>query len=164
MVELVVHSVMLDPVSQMPIVVLKVKESEDEFLPIWIGPFEADSIVRHLQSIPSQRPMTYELTRSIIENLGAKLLKVIISDLRDNTYFAELHVEHEGRKLVLDSRPSDAINLAIRLNAPLFAKEHVLEKSKISKTDAQQEDEEEKEKLKEWLENLRPEDFDKGLS
>ncbi|MCS7084164.1 MAG: bifunctional nuclease family protein, partial [Aquificaceae bacterium] len=76
-----------------------------------------------------------------------------------------LHVEHEGRKLVLDSRPSDAINLAIRLNAPLFANEHVLEKSKISKTDAQQEEEEdEKEKLKEWLENLRPEDFDKGLS
>ncbi|MDW8237532.1 MAG: bifunctional nuclease family protein [Aquificaceae bacterium] len=122
MVELVVHSVMLDPVSQMPIVVLKVKESEDEFLPIWIGPFEADSIVRHLQSIPSQRPMTYELTRSIIENLGAKLLKVIISDLKDNTYFAELHVEHEGRKLVLDSRPERCHKLSHSPQCPTLCK------------------------------------------
>ncbi|MEN3034039.1 MAG: bifunctional nuclease family protein, partial [Aquificaceae bacterium] len=162
-----VHSVMLDPVSQMPIVVLRVKESDDEFLPIWIGPFEADSIVRHLQSVPSQRPMTYELTRSIIQTLGAKLQKVVISDLKDNTYFAELHVEHEGKHLILDSRPSDAINLAIRFNAPVFANEHVLEKSKISKFETKQEEEEEeeeKEKLRRWLENLRPDDFTQGSS
>lgn len=84
--------VTLDPVSQMPIVVLKAKDNEEILLPIWIGIFEADSIVRQLQNIEPPRPMTYELTKSIIENMGARLEKVVINDLRDSTYYAELHL------------------------------------------------------------------------
>ncbi|QID33303.1 bifunctional nuclease family protein [Pampinifervens florentissimum] len=160
MIEMVVHGVTLDPVSQMPIVVLKAKDNEEILLPIWIGIFEADSIVRQLQNIEPPRPMTYELTKSIIENMGARLEKVVINDLRDSTYYAELHLLQGNNLIVIDSRPSDAINLALRFDAPVFVEEEVLEKSKVPKP----EEEEEKEKLKEWLENIKPEDFEKGLS
>ncbi|MEJ7553571.1 MAG: bifunctional nuclease family protein [Aquificaceae bacterium] len=160
MIEMVVHGVTLDPVSQMPIVVLKAKDNEEILLPIWIGIFEADSIVRQLQNIEPPRPMTYELTKSIIENMGARLEKVVINDLRDSTYYAELHILQGNNLIVIDSRPSDAINLALRFDAPVFVEEAVLEKSKVPKP----EEEEEKEKLKEWLENIKPEDFEKGLS
>ena len=159
MIEMVVHGVTLDPVSQMPIVVLKAKDNEEVLLPIWIGIFEADSIVRQLQNIEPPRPMTYELTKSIIESVGAKLEKIIISDLRDSTYYAELHILQGNNIIVIDSRPSDAINLALRFEAPIFVEEEVLEKSKVPKPE-----DEEKEKLREWLENIKPEDFGKGLS
>ncbi|MFN7065819.1 MAG: bifunctional nuclease family protein [Aquificaceae bacterium] len=161
MIEMVVHGVTLDPVSQMPIVVLRAKDKEDLILPIWIGIFEADSIVRQLQGVEPPRPMTYELTKSIIENMGARLEKVIINDLRDSTYYAELHLLQGNNLMVIDSRPSDAINLALRFYVPVFVEEEVLEKSKVSKVE---EEEGEKEKLKEWLENIKPEDFEKGLS
>ncbi|MEJ5339650.1 MAG: bifunctional nuclease family protein [Aquificaceae bacterium] len=160
MIEMVVHGVTLDPVSQMPIVVLKAKDNEEVLLPIWIGIFEADSIVRQLQNVEPPRPMTYELTKNIIENMGARLEKVVINDLKDSTYYAELHLIQGNNLIVIDSRPSDAINLALRFDAPLFVEEEVLEKSKVPKP----EEEEEKEKLKEWLENIKPEDFEKGLS
>lgn len=161
MIEMVVHGVTLDPVSQMPIVVLRAKDKEDLILPIWIGIFEADSIVRQLQGVEPPRPMTYELTKSIIENMGVRLEKVVINDLRDSTYYAELHLLQGNNLMVIDSRPSDAINLALRFYVPVFVEERVLEKSKISKVE---EEEGEKEKLKEWLENIKPEDFEKGLS
>ncbi|MCS6998508.1 MAG: bifunctional nuclease family protein [Aquificaceae bacterium] len=158
MIEMVVHGVTLDPVSQMPIVVLRAKDNEEVLLPIWIGIFEADSIVRHLQKVEPPRPMTYELAKNVIESMGARLEKVIINDLKDSTYYAELHILHGNNLIVIDSRPSDAINLALRFEAPLFVEEEVLEKSKVPKP----EEEEEREKLKEWLENIRPEDFEKG--
>ncbi|MEJ7556344.1 MAG: bifunctional nuclease family protein [Aquificaceae bacterium] len=160
MIEMVVHGVTLDPVSQMPIVVLRAKDNEEVLLPIWIGIFEADSIVRQLQNIEPPRPMTYELMKSIIENMGARLEKVVISDLRDSTYYAELHILQGNNLIVIDSRPSDAINLALRFDAPVFVEEEVLEKSRVPKP----EEDEEKEKLREWLENIKPEDFEKGLS
>ncbi len=160
MIEMVVHGVTLDPVSQMPIVVLRAKDNEEVLLPIWIGIFEADSIVRQLQNIEPPRPMTYELMKSIIENMGARLEKVVINDLRDSTYYAELHILQGNNLIVIDSRPSDAINLALRFDAPVFVEEEVLEKSRVPKP----EEDEEKEKLREWLENIKPEDFEKGLS
>ena len=160
MIEMVVHGVTLDPVSQMPIVVLRAKDNEEVLLPIWIGIFEADSIVRQLQNIEPPRPMTYELMKSIIENMGARLEKVVINDLRDSTYYAEIHILQGNNLIVIDSRPSDAINLALRFDAPVFVEEEVLEKSRVPKP----EEDEEKEKLREWLENIKPEDFEKGLS
>ncbi|MDW8096968.1 MAG: bifunctional nuclease family protein [Aquificaceae bacterium] len=158
MIEMVVHGVTLDPVSQMPIVILKAKYDEEMLLPIWIGIFEADSIVRQLQKVEPPRPMTYELAKNIIQSMGARLEKVVINDLRDSTYYAELYILHGNDLIVVDSRPSDAINLALRFEVPVFVEEKVLEKSKVPKP----EEEEEKEKLKEWLENIKPEDFEKG--
>ena len=160
MFEMVVHGVTLDPVSQMPIVVLKSKEEEDVILPIWIGIFEADSILRELQKVEPPRPMTYELMKNIILQMGGVVDKVVISDLRDSTYYAEIHIIQGNNLLVIDSRPSDAINLALRFSAPIFVEESVIEKSRVPKP----EEDEEKEKLKDWLENIKPEDFEKGLS
>ncbi|WP_448584166.1 bifunctional nuclease family protein [Thermocrinis sp.] len=160
MFEMVVHGVTLDPVSQMPIVVLKSKEEEDIILPIWIGIFEADSILREIQKVEPPRPMTYELMKNLILQMGGVVDKVVISDLRDSTYYAEIHIIQGNNLLVIDSRPSDAINLALRFSAPIFVEESVIEKSKMPKP----EEDVEKEKLKEWLENIKPEDFEKGLS
>jgi len=160
MLEMVVHGITLDPVSQMPIVVLKAKDDEETVLPIWIGIFEADSILRQLQNVEPPRPMTYELMKNVITQMGGVVDKVIINDLRDSTYYAEVHVLQGNNLLIIDSRPSDAINIALRFSAPIFVEESVLEKSKVPKP----EEDEEKEKLKEWLENIKPEDFEKGLS
>ena len=159
MLEMVVHGITLDPVSQMPIVVLKAKDDDETFLPIWIGIFEADSILRELQKVEPPRPMTYELMKNVITQMGGVVDKVIINDLRDSTYYAEVHVLQGNNRLIIDSRPSDAINIALRFSAPIFVEESVLEKSKVPKP----EEDEEKEKLKEWLENIKPEDFEKGL-
>ncbi len=160
MLEMVVHGITLDPVSQMPIVVLKAKDDEETVLPIWIGIFEADSILRQLQNVEPPRPMTYELMKNVITQMGGVVDKVIINDLRDSTYYAEVHILQGNNLLIIDSRPSDAINIALRFSAPIFVEESVLEKSKVPKP----EEDEEKEKLKEWLENIKPEDFEKGLS
>jgi Uncharacterized conserved protein len=160
MLEMVVHGITLDPVSQMPIVVLKAKDDDETFLPIWIGIFEADSILRELQKVEPPRPMTYELMKNVITRMGGVVDKVIINDLKDSTYYAEVHILQGNNLLIIDSRPSDAINIALRFSAPIFVEESVLEKSKVPKP----EEDEEKKKLREWLENIKPEDFEKGLS
>ena len=160
MFEMVVHGVTLDPVSQMPIVVLKSKEEDDVILPIWIGIFEADSILRELQKVEPPRPMTYELMKNIILQMGGVIDRVVINDLKDSTYYAEIHILQGNNLIVVDSRPSDAINIALRFSAPIFVEESVIEKSRVPKP----EEDEEKEKLKDWLENIKPEDFEKGLS
>jgi Uncharacterized conserved protein len=159
MLEMVVHGITLDPVSQMPIVVLKAKDDEETVLPIWIGIFEADSILRQLQNVEPPRPMTYELMKNVITQMGGVVDKVIINDLRDSTYYAEVHILQGNNRLIIDSRPSDAINIALRFSAPIFVEESVLEKSRVPKP----EEDEEKKKLREWLENIKPEDFGKGL-
>jgi bifunctional DNase/RNase len=159
MLEMVVHGITLDPVSQMPIVVLKAKDDDETFLPIWIGIFEADSILRQLQNVEPPRPMTYELMKNVITQMGGVVDKVVINDLRDSTYYAEVHILQGNNRLIIDSRPSDAINLALRFSAPIFVEESVLEKSRVPKP----EEDEEKKKLREWLENIKPEDFGKGL-
>jgi len=159
MLEMVVHGITLDPVSQMPIVVLKAKDDDETFLPIWIGIFEADSILRELQKVEPPRPMTYELMKNVITQMGGVVDRVVINDLRDSTYYAEVHILQGNNRLIIDSRPSDAINIALRFSAPIFVEESVLEKSKVSKP----EEDEEKKKLREWLENIKPEDFEKGL-
>jgi len=159
MLEMVVHGITLDPMSQMPIVVLKAKDDDETVLPIWIGIFEADSILRELQKVEPPRPMTYELMKNVITQMGGVVDKVVINDLRDSTYYAEVHILQGNNRLIIDSRPSDAINIALRFSAPIFVEESVLEKSKVPKP----EEDEEKKKLREWLENIKPEDFEKGL-
>lgn len=159
MLEMVVHGITLDPVSQMPIVVLKAKDDDETFLPIWIGIFEADSILRQLQNVEPPRPMTYELMKNVITQMGGVVDRVVINDLRDSTYYAEVHILQGNNRLIIDSRPSDAINIALRFSAPIFVEESVLEKSRVPKP----EEDEEKKKLREWLENIKPEDFGKGL-
>ncbi len=158
MIEMTVHGVTLDPVSQMPIVVLKAKDDDETVLPIWIGAFEANGIAMRLQEVDPPRPMTYELLKTVITELGGTVERVVINDLKDSTYYAEIHILQGNNKLIIDSRPSDAINVALRFGAPIFVAEEVLEKSRVP----EQEEDDEKKKLREWLENIRPEDFEIG--
>ncbi len=158
MIEMVVHGITLDPVSQMPIVVLKAKDNEETILPIWIGAFEANGIAMKLQEVEPPRPMTYDLMKTIITSMGGTVDRVVINDLRDSTYYAEIYIVQGNNTLVIDSRPSDAINLALRFGAPIFVEEEVLEKSEVPKP----EEDEEKKQLREWLENIKPDDFEIG--
>ncbi len=158
MIEMTVHGVTLDPVSQMPIVVLKAKEDEESVLPIWIGAFEANGIAMKLQDVEPPRPMTYDLLKTIITEMGGTVERVVINDLKESTYYAEIYIAQGNNTLVIDSRPSDAINVALRFGASIFVAEEVLEKAEVPKP----EEDEEKQQLREWLENIKPEDFEIG--
>lgn len=129
--EMIVGGLTVDPYTNTPIVLLKDPEGED-VVPIWIGFFEASAIATQLEKVKLARPMTHDLMRNILETLGAKVLRIEVTDLRDNTYFALIHLEFDGEHYEIDSRPSDAIALALRVGAPIFVNEEVIEKSRQS--------------------------------
>ena len=154
-VEMTVKGLTLDPLTNMPIVILKDKEDK-RVLPIWIGLFEANAIALELEKIPTPRPMTHDLIRDVILGLNAIVTKIIVNDLKNNTFYAVIHLSLNGNHIVVDSRPSDAIALALRIDAPIYASTEVVNKARsIDMT----KESEETDQLKEWLENLKPEDF-----
>jgi uncharacterized protein len=153
-----IKGLMLDPSSDIPIVILKDTGSQ-LFLPIWIGVPEAKAIAIRIEGVELPRPMTHDLLRSLLETLGARVEKIVISDLRDNTFYALIHLVRDGQpSLTVDARPSDAIALALRANAPIFVLRSVMEKAQAVDLAAQVSDEE---KLKKWLEEISPEDLGK---
>ncbi len=156
-VEMTVKGLTLDPLTNMPIVILK--DTDDKrVLPIWIGLFEANAIALELEKIPTPRPMTHDLIRDIIGGLDATVSKIVVNDLKNNTFYAVIHIALNGSNVVIDSRPSDAIALALRIDAPIYVSTEVVNKAKsIDMT----EESEDTDQLKEWLENLKPEDFGK---
>ena len=122
-------------------------------LPIWIGPFEANAIAMKLKKIGSHRPMTHDLIHNILKGLESQVLKIVVNDLKENTYYALIHLNRRGEEIVIDSRPSDAIAIALAVDAPIFVSDHVIEKARTIDM------EKDGDQLKEWLENLNPEDF-----
>jgi uncharacterized protein len=159
--EMKITGITVDPFTNTPIVLLKDLE-EKEVLPIWIGLLEASSIATALENIQTPRPMTHDLVKSILESLGVKVVKIEVNDLRDNTYYALIHLEVDGRRLTIDSRPSDAIAIALRTGATVFVEESVIKKS--SKVDLAQQAEKVVGEGGDWeeiLENLGPDDFGK---
>ncbi|MCU0530929.1 MAG: bifunctional nuclease family protein [Syntrophales bacterium] len=161
-VEMKVSGLTIDPLTNTPIVILKDLEGK-RAVPIWIGLFEASAIATELEKISFSRPMTHDLIRDLLKILEAKVLKIEIVDLRNNTFFACIHLNRNGDTLIVDSRPSDAIALALRVNCPIFIDEKVIEKSRnidfAKKVDEL--DKKKTEELKEFLENLPEEDFGK---
>ncbi|HEX6852365.1 MAG TPA: bifunctional nuclease family protein [Candidatus Polarisedimenticolaceae bacterium] len=157
-VEMKVKGLMIDPVSQMPIIVLK-KPDDETVLPIWVGLFEANAIAMQLENIVSPRPMTHDLICSVIDALRATVDRVEITDLRDNTFFALIHLDRAGEKLAIDARPSDAMALALRVRVPIFVAESVLQKS----IQGDEEKGDETERLRRWLEQVDPEDLGKPM-
>ena len=156
--EMLVAGVTVDPMTKSPIVVLRDRESSFA-LPIWIGVFEANAIVLFLEGVELTRPMTHDLLKSVIESSGAHLRKVEITDVRDNTYYAVLHMERGGGAFTVDSRPSDAIALALRCDVPIVVADGVLENAvALEGGDGQAEG---KDKLTELLEKMDPEQFSK---
>jgi bifunctional DNase/RNase len=131
LVEMVVESVRVNLQTYQRVVVLKEKASE-RYLPIWIGNNEADAIVIQLQNVPVPRPQTHDLLKSVIGELGAKVSRVVVNNLENDVFFARVNIDIDGRHLEIDSRPSDAIALAVRVQAPIFADDSVLDKAGVA--------------------------------
>jgi uncharacterized protein len=159
--EMKVAGITVDPFTNTPIVLLKDLEDKD-VLPIWIGLLEASSIATALENINTPRPMTHDLLKNILDNLGVKVLKIEVNDLKDNTYYALIHFDVNKKRLVMDSRPSDAIAIALRTAAPIFVEEAVIKKS--AKVDLTTKSDKVVTDTAEWediLENLSSDDFGK---
>jgi len=151
-VEMKIKGLMIDPVSDMPIIVLKNPEG-DAVLPIWVGMFEANAIAMQLENVIPPRPQTHDLLCSILETLNTRVQRVVINDLRDSTYFAILYLERNGEIYKIDARPSDAMVLALRTNAPILVEEAVLAAS------GEEGESDEAERLRKWLEHVDPEEL-----
>jgi bifunctional DNase/RNase len=156
LVPMSIKGLMLDPVSNSPIVVLK-DEEEKFFLPIWVGIFEANAIALQLENVTTPRPMTHDLLRNMISELDARVTRVVINDLRDSTFFAQIRVIIGERTLELDARPSDAIALALRTEAPIYVAQSVLDQAQTITPDGDDQDE----KVKKWFEQLDNDDLGK---
>ncbi|MBW3564126.1 MAG: bifunctional nuclease family protein [Acidobacteria bacterium] len=150
-----IKGLMLDPVANSPIVVLK-DDADSTYLPIWVGIFEANAIALELESVETPRPMTHDLLKSVLSTLEAVVTRIVIDGLRENTFYAKIHIDSSSRSLTIDSRPSDAIALALRTKAPIFVARSVLDEARTIKPDQASED-----SVKKWLEQMRPEDFGK---
>ena len=154
-VEMKVKGLMWDPVSRMPIVILRNQEG-DSLLPSFVGLFEANAIAQQLDGSLSPRPMTHDLLGNLIGVLQARVDRVVITDLRDNTFFASIHLERNGEKVTIDARPSDAMALALRVKVPIFVEDSVIERSSASGDEGQVD---EAERLRRWLETVDPEEL-----
>lgn len=154
--KMILKGVALDPTTNTPIVILKA-ENDQSIIPIWIGIFEAHSIITELEKIEPPRPMTHDLMKNVMNKLGITIDKIIIDDLNNNTFYATIYLNQNENVITIDSRPSDAIALAIRANSPIYVSSLVLEKSAVILDDVQKGED----ALKSILEQMSPEDFGK---
>jgi bifunctional DNase/RNase len=154
-IEMKIRGLMMDPVTNMPIVVLK-DSGGTAILPIWVGIYEANAIALEIEKVQTPRPMTHDLLRNLLLGLNVRVHKVVVNELRDDTFYALIWMEREGHLMSIDSRPSDALALALRVDCPIFVEEDVLKSSKVSSAVA---DKNSSEELRKWLEGLSDEDL-----
>jgi uncharacterized protein len=161
--EMKVKGVALEPLSNMPLIILR-DEEDTRSLPIWVGLFEANAIALELEKISPPRPMTHDLIKKILESLDARVQKIVVTDVRDKTFYAVIHLRLGHADITVDSRPSDAIALALRVGAPIFVEEEVVDKARTvevaTETEVGTGKGDDPAKIKEWLESLKPGDFD----
>jgi len=155
-VEVRIRGLMMDPSTNMPIVVLK-DVGSDTVMPIWVGIFEANAILIEIEKVSAPRPMTHDLTRDLMHHLNAQLERVVINDLKDDTFFASLWIRQGSESVMVDARPSDAIALALRSDCPIYVSEQVMQSARLSKSG--QPDGPAAEQLRGWLEGLNDEDL-----
>jgi len=163
LIAMAISSLNMDPVTNSPIIILKEIDG-NQTLPIWIGLLEATAIASEIEGVKFSRPMTHDLLKDVMDKTNIKVNKVEICDLKDNTYYAIIHVTRDDETLSIDSRPSDAIAIALRTEAPIFVSDEVLKKSEQIEAARESEPADKSEKGKKWqdiLENLKPEDFGK---
>ena len=156
-IEMTIKGLMVDPITNTPIVILRDKGG-DRVLPIWVGIFEANAIALQIENVTTPRPMTHDLLRNVIEDLHARVDKIVVSDVQENTFYAVIHLTMNDQALSIDARPSDAIALALRTRAPIFVEDTVIDHAKTvdfapEKNDA--------DRLHKWLESLDPDDLGK---
>ncbi len=151
--EVKIRGLLIDPTTNSPVVLLK-DVSSDTMLPIWVGPYEANSIASEIEKTPSLRPMTHDLLKNIIRQLGGTVSRVVITDLKDSTFFAVIEISLLEQTVLIDARPSDAIALALRVDCPIFVKESVLESSRTEISKVIDEDDDDFDEEIEWPEEL----------
>jgi bifunctional DNase/RNase len=154
-VEMKIRGLMMDPVTNMPIVVLKDVSSET-VLPIWVGVYEANAIALEIEKVSTPRPMTHDLLKNLLVGLDTGVHKVVVTELREDTFYAVIWLEREGQVISVDSRPSDALALALRVDCPIFVDDEVLKNSKLA---ANASDRVSSDELRKWLEGLNDEDL-----
>ena len=154
-VEMKIRGLMVDPMTNMPIVVLK-DVGGTAVLPIWVGVYEANAIALEIEKVATPRPMTHDLIKNLLLGLNTSVRKVVVNDLREDTFYALIWLERDGETISIDSRPSDALALALRLDCPIFVEEDVLKSSKLASAVSEKINNEE---LRKWLENLGDEDL-----
>jgi bifunctional DNase/RNase len=155
LIEMFIKGLMIDPVTNMPIVILR-DELGERTLPIWVGPVEANAIALQVENVEPPRPMTHDLLRIVMADLGASLTRVVISDLRDGTFFAYLQLLRGTEVTFVDARPSDALALSLRTRAPVFVETSVMDRARSIDISSDQAD---SERLQRWLESLDPDEL-----
>jgi bifunctional DNase/RNase len=150
-----IKGLMMDPITNSPIVILQGVE-KSTLLPIWVGIFEANAIAQQIERIDTPRPMTHDLLKNVLLHLDATVEKIVVTDLQENTFFATIYLDMGGDRVTIDSRPSDAIALALRTDAPIFVTQEVINNSTNISLEKENLDPED---VKKWLENLKPEDM-----
>ena len=154
-VEMKIRGLMMDPVTNMPIVILK-DVNGATVLPIWVGVYEANAIALEIEKVATPRPMTHDLIKTLLHGLDTNVRKVVVSELKDDTFYAVIWLDRDGELISVDSRPSDALALALRLDCPIYVEETVLKSSKLASTVS---DKVNNEELRRWLEGLNDEDL-----
>ena len=152
-IEMTIKGLMVDPITNMPIIILRDKDGQ-RVLPIWVGVFEANAIALQIENVSTPRPMTHDLLKNVICDLKADIQKIVVSDLRDNTFYALIYLVVNGEPVAIDARPSDAIALALRAQAPIYVEDRVIDHAKTVDFVP---DKENSERLQKWLESLDPE-------
>jgi hypothetical protein len=153
-VEMKIRGLLMDPVTNTPIVILRDSGSET-VLPIWVGVYEANAIALEIEKVSTPRPMTHDLIKNVLAGLDARVHKVVVTELKDDTFYAVIWMERDGKIISVDSRPSDALALALRVDCPIFVEEEVLKTSKKATATSETTSEE----LRKWLEGLNDEDL-----
>ena len=156
-IEMSIKGLMVDPVTNQPIIILR-DDAGDRVLPIWVGVFEANAIALQIENVATPRPMTHDLLRNVIQDLDGQVQKVVASELKDNTFFAVIHLAVRGDPVLVDARPSDAIALALRTKAPIYVEEEVIDNAKALDGTPERAD---NERLQKWLESLDSDDLGK---
>jgi hypothetical protein len=157
-IEMSIKGLMVDPITNMPIIILRDKEGQ-RVLPIWVGVFEANAIALQIENVTTPRPMTHDLLKNVIEDLKATVQKIVVSELKENTFYALIYLDAQSEGVVaIDARPSDAIALALRTKAPIFVEEDVIDNAKTLDVTPDKGD---AERLQRWLESLDPDELGK---
>ena len=157
MVEMTIKGLMVDPITNMPIIVLRDEEGQ-RILPIWVGVFEANAIALQIENVQTPRPMTHDLLKNVIEDLAATVERIVVSELRENTFYARIHLRTGRGSVIVDARPSDAIALALRTQAPIFVEEAVIQSARSVEPTKDPMD---MTRLRKWLEELSEGDLGK---
>ena len=157
-IEMTIKGLMVDPITNMPIIILRDTDGQ-KVLPIWVGIFEANAIALQIENIATPRPMTHDLLKNVISDLKASVQKVVVCDLKENTFYALVYIDVRGDTVAVDARPSDAIALALRARAPIFVEESVIDNAKtVDFTSGEKPD---ADRLQKWLESLDPDELGK---